>query len=81
MKLTNVRTVLTAAQENESHGNIFTTSGHAVSFDFYTYEGNDSGDIIGYNTDTEAVSILSAGCNSYIDCDHITHIEVFPHKD
>lgn len=79
MKLSSIKTILSNAQENQLHGNIFTTSGHSVSFDFYFYDGNENADILGFNSETEVISILSAGMNSYIDCDSITHIEVY-HK-
>ena len=81
MKLATVQTILNNAQASECHGNIFTTSGHSVSFEFYSGPGYSDPDIIGYNTDTEVVSILSSAVSSYIDCQSITHIEVYPPKD
>lgn len=81
MKLKAIKKILNVAQATESYGNVFTTSGHSLSFCFYTYEGNDSGDIISYDEECNCVGILSAGVNYYADCDHITHIDVYPHKD
>ena len=75
MKFESVKTILFAAQENMQHG-VIKTHNNVVSFSF----GNgDSGedDVIGYNSDTEAISILGKACNSYIDCEAIETIEVY----
>ena len=75
MEFASVKTILLAAQENMQHG-VIKTHNNAVCFSFVN---GDSGeyDVIGYNSDTEAISILGKACNSYIDCDAIETIEVY----
>lgn len=75
MKLKTVRTILDAAMDNQQHGIIKYGNG-CVDFDFTAGESGEI-DIIGYNTDTEAVSVLSKDRNAYIDCEAIQCIEVY----
>ena len=75
MKFASVKTILLAAQENMQHG-VIKTHNNAVCFSFVNGDSSDD-DIIGYNSDTEAISILNKVCNSYIDCEAIETIEVY----
>ena len=75
MKFASVKTILLAAQENMQHG-VIKTHNNAVCFSFENGDSSED-DIIGYNSDTEAISILNKVCNSYIDCDAIETIEVY----
>ena len=75
MKFASVKTILLAAQENMQHG-VIKTHNNAVCFSFVNGDSGED-DVIGYNSDTEAISILGKACNSYIDCDAIETIEVY----
>lgn len=81
MKLAKIKTIMLYAQKDQRHGNIFTTSGHSVAFEFYSGPGYGHPDIIDNNPTTEVVKVLSRAANSYIDCASITHIVTYPHKD
>ena len=75
MKFESVKTILFAAQENMQHG-VIKTHNNVVSFSFVNGDSGED-DVIGYNSDTEAISILGKACNSYIDCEAIETIEVY----
>ena len=75
MKFASVKTILFAAQENMQHG-VIKTHNNVVSFSFVNGDSGED-DVIGYNSDTEAISILGKACNSYIDCEAIETIEVY----
>ena len=75
MKFATVKTILMAAQSNQQHG-VIKTHNNDVCFSFANGDSGED-DIIGYNSDTEAISILGKACNSYIDCDAIETIEVY----
>ena len=75
MKFESVKTILFAAQENMQHG-VIKTHNNVVCFSFANGDSGED-DIIGYNSDTEPISILGKACNSYIDCEAIETIEVY----
>lgn len=50
--------------------------GDCVCFSFVNGDSGED-DIIGYNSDTEVISVLGKACNSYIDCEAIECIEVY----
>ena len=75
MKLATVRTILDAAMDNQQHGVIKFTA-DCVDFDFTAGDSTEQ-DIIGYNSDTEVVSVLGKARNAYIDCKAIQCIEVY----
>ena len=75
MKFATVKTILMAAQSNQQHG-VIKTHNNTVCFSFVNGDSGES-DIIGYNSDTEAISILNKVCNSYIECEAIETIEVY----
>ena len=75
MKFSSVKTILFAAQENMQHG-VIKTHNNVVSCSFVNGDSGED-DVIGYNSDTEAISILGKACNSYIDCEAIETIEVY----
>ena len=64
-----------AAQSNQQHG-VIKTHNKDVCFSFANGDGGED-DIIGYNTDTEVISVLGKTCNSYIECEAIETIEVY----
>lgn len=75
MKYASVKTILLAAQDNMQHG-VIKTHNNVVIFSFVNGDSGED-DVIGYNSDTEAISILGKACNSYIDCEAIETIEVY----
>ena len=75
MKFESVKTILFAAQENMQHG-VIKTHNNVVIFSFVNGDSGED-DVIGYNSDTEAISILGKACNSYIDCEAKETIEVY----
>ena len=75
MKYASVKTILLAAQRNQQYG-VIKTHSNTVCFSFVNGDCGED-DIIGYNSDTEVISILNKVCNSYIDCDKIETIEVY----
>lgn len=75
MKLQTVRTILDAAMRNQQRG-IIKYGNDSVDFDFTDGDSSDQ-DLIGYNTDTEVISVLGKARNAYIDCEAIQCIEVY----
>ena len=75
MKYASVKTILLAAQRNQQYG-VIKTHSNTVCFSFVNGDCGDD-DIIGWNSNTEVISILNKVCNSYIDCDAIETIEVY----
>ena len=75
MKFATVKTILMDAQSNQQHG-VIKTHNNTVCFSFANGDSGED-DVIGYNSDTEAISILGKACNSYIDCEAIETIEVY----
>lgn len=75
MKLVTVRTILDAAMNNQQHG-IIKYGNDSVDFDFTAGDSSEQ-DIIGYNSDTEVISVLGKARNAYIDCEAIQCIEVY----
>lgn len=75
MKFATVKTILTAAQSNLQHG-VIKTHNNDVCFSFVNGDSGED-DIIGFNSDTEVISVLGKACNSYIDCEAIETIEVY----
>lgn len=60
---------------NQQHGFIKYGNG-SVDFDFQVGDISKR-DIIGYNSDTEVISVLGKTRCAYIDCEAIQCIEVF----
>ena len=75
MKFKTVETILMAAQSNLQHG-VIKTHNNDVCFCFVNGDSGED-DIIGFNSDTEVISVLGKACNSYIDCKSIETIEVY----
>lgn len=75
MKFKTIQTILMAAQSNLQHG-VIKTHNNDVCFSFANGDSGED-DIIGYNIDTEVISVLGKACNSYIDCEAIETIEVY----
>lgn len=75
MKLKTVRTILDAAMENQQHG-VIKYGNDSVDFDFTAGDCSEQ-DMIGYNSDTEVISVLGKARNAYIDCEAIQCIEVY----
>lgn len=77
MKYQSVKRILMAAHENLQHG-LIKYGSDSVDFDF-TASAVDKGEenIIGYDSDTEVISVLGKARNAYIDCDAIECIEVY----
>lgn len=75
MKFKTVETILMAAQSNLQHG-VIKTHNNDVCFSFVNGESGED-DIIGFNSDTEVISVLGKACNSYIDSEAIETIEVY----
>lgn len=75
MKFKTVETILMAAQSNLQHG-VIKTHNNDVCFSFVNGDSGED-DIIGFNSDTEVISVLGKACNSYIDCEAIETIEVY----
>lgn len=75
MKFNTVKTILMAAQSNQQHG-VIKTHNNDVCFSFVNGD-SDEDDIIGYDSDTEIISVPGKACNSYIDCEAIETIEVY----
>ncbi len=75
MKFATVKTILMAAQSNLQHG-VIKTHQNDVCFSFANGDSGED-DIIGYNIDTEVISVQGKACNSYIDCEAIETIEVY----
>ncbi len=75
MKFKTVKTILTAAQENQQYGEIQLKSGSCCYF--YFNESDDrKPNTIGYNSDTEIISLLKSSMDVYIDCEAIESISV-----
>lgn len=72
MKFKTVKTILTAAQEKKQYGEIDLKSGSCCNF-FFNLEPEE---IIGYNSDTEVISVLKGPTDVYIDCEAIESITV-----
>ena len=72
MKFQTVKTILTAAHENKQYGEINLKSGSCCNFCFNL----EPKEIIGYNSDTEVVSVLKGSTDVYIDCEAIVSIVV-----
>lgn len=75
MKFATVEKILMAAQSNLQHG-VIKTRNNDVCFSFVNGD-SDEDDIIGYDSDTEIISVLGKACNSYIGCEAIEIIEVY----
>lgn len=75
MNFKTVKTILLAAQSNLQHG-VIKMHSDCVCFSFTNGDSGED-DIIGYNSDTEVISVLGKACNSYIDCEAIECIEVY----
>lgn len=75
MKLTTVRTILDAAMNNQQHG-VIKFGNDSVDFSFMAGDASEQ-DIIGYNSDTEVISVLGKARCAYIDCEAIQCIEVY----
>lgn len=75
MKFKTVQTILMAAQSNQQHG-VIKMHSDCVCFSFTNGDSGED-DIVGYNSDTEVISVLGKACNSYIDCEAIECIEVY----
>lgn len=75
MKFKTVETILLAVQSNQQHG-VIKTHNNDVCFSFVNGDSGED-DIIGFNSDTEVISVLGKACNSYIDCEAIETIEVY----
>lgn len=75
MKLTTVRTILDAAMDNQQHG-VIKYGNDSVDFDFTVGDSSEQ-DLIGYNSDTEVVSVLGKARCAYIGCEAIQCIEVY----
>lgn len=73
----NRRIKFATLQENLQHG-LIKYGSDSVDFDF-TASAVDKGEenIIGYDSDTEVISVLGKARNAYIDCDAIECIEVY----
>lgn len=76
MKFATVKTILTAAQENKQYIEINLKSRLGVHCDF-TESDDHKPNIIGYNSDTEVISVLKDTVDVYIDCEAIEYIEVY----
>lgn len=82
MNFKTVKTILTAAQENQQAGTIFIKGEVEISFYFYTrkdiYTRKDwEPDGFGYDSDTGVIWMLNSFHNYYIDCEAIISIELF----
>lgn len=75
MNFKTVKTILMAAQSYQQHG-VIKMHSDCVCFSFTNGDSGED-DIIGYNSDTEVISVLGKACNSYIDCEAIETIEVY----
>lgn len=75
MKLKTVRTILDAAMDNQQHG-IIKFGNDSVDFSFTAGDCSEQ-DMIGYNSDTEVISVLGKARSAYIDCEAIQCIEVY----
>lgn len=77
MKLQTVRTILDAAMENQQHG-VIKYDNDSVDFDFTDSAlQRDEQDLIGYNSETEVISVLGKARCAYIGCEAIQCIEVY----
>lgn len=61
--------------ENQQHG-VIKYGNDSVDFDFTAGDCSEQ-DMIGYNSDTEVISVLGKARNAYIDCEAIQCIEVY----
>lgn len=75
MKLTTVRTILDAAMNNQQHG-VIKYGNDSVDFSFTAGDSSEQ-DIIGYNSETEVISVLGKARCAYIGCEAIQCIEVY----
>lgn len=82
MKFETVKTILTAAQENQQVGTIYIKGEVEISFYFHTrkdiYTRKEwEPDGFGYDSDTGVIWFLNSSQNYYIDCEAIISINLF----
>lgn len=76
MKFKTVQTILTAAHDNSQYGEIQLKSGSICRF-YFSENDDRKPNIIGYNSDTEVISVLKSSTDVYIDSEAIESIAVY----